>query len=79
MTWDDPAMYAIAREITDEVLPPITLEIGRRYVHPEQGEIEITSGCYRDPTYDRISNWWTWTVVATGEKRAGYGSNWPVA
>jgi hypothetical protein len=70
-------LYRIAREITDEVIPPVTLRIGGRYVHPDDGNITITSGCYRDSTYGRISNFWYWTVEATGETHHGYGANWP--
>lgn len=71
-------MYDIARQITDSVIPPVTLKISKRYIHPEDGEIEIISGRYRDPTYGRISNWWEWKVIATGEHKRGYGSStWP--
>lgn len=72
-------LYRIAREITDEILPPVTLRIGQRYIHPEDGIIQITSGCYRDATYGRISNFWHWKVEATGETHHGYGANWPSA
>lgn len=37
----------------------------------------IHSGCWRDPTYGRLSNWWTWSPVmldgSLGEKVSGYG------
>lgn len=72
-------LYRIAREVTDSVMPPITLQIGKRYLHPEDGEIEIVSGCYRDAVYGRVSNHWYWDVVATGERKNGYGDNWPEA
>lgn len=72
----DP-LYDVARQITDSVFPPIELEAGKRYLHPEYGLIEITGGCYRDPVYGRISNFWDWTVVATGEHGCGYGADWP--
>lgn len=68
-------LYRIAREVTDSIMAPVTLRPGKRYVHPEDGEIEITSGCYR--AYGRVSNFWYWTVIATGEKKHGYGANWP--
>jgi hypothetical protein len=69
----------IARRVTDEVVKPVGLVKGWRYVHPEDGVIEITGGYYRDPTYGRISNFWDWIVVATGERKNGYGDNWPLA
>lgn len=70
-------LYKVAEEITDEVLKPVTLQIGHTYLHPEDGEIEITGGYYRDPIYNRISNFWYWKVLATGEIHSGYGTNWP--
>jgi hypothetical protein len=75
----DHPLTVLGREITDAVIAPVALHIGGRYLHPEQGEIELVSGYYRDPRYGRISNHWHWTIVATGEKRHGYGDNWPVA
>lgn len=66
-----------ARELMDSIISPITLKVGKRYIHPDDGVIEITSGCYRDTVYDRVSNFWYWTVVETGEKKHGYGDNWP--
>ena len=55
----------------------MTLRIGKRYVHPRDGLIEIKSGVY---TVDgRVSNHWVWVVVDTGEKKDGYGENWPLA
>lgn len=72
-------LSAFGREVTDQVLAPVKLVIGGRYLHPEDGEIEILSGCYRDPVYGRVSNWWDWKVLSSGEKRGGYGANWPAA
>jgi hypothetical protein len=72
-------LYRLARDVTDEILPPIRLRIGGHYLHPDDGEIVITSGYYRDPTYGRVSNFWHWIVVATGEAKHGYGDNWPDA
>lgn len=65
-----------ATELTDSILPPVRLQIGKRYIHPDDGVIEITSGCYRDATFGRISNHWHWTVLETGEAKNGYGDNW---
>lgn len=69
-------MHRLARDITDRILPPVTLQIGRQYLHPEDGLIQIDAGCYRDAKYNRVSNWWYWTVVGTGEKKSGFGDNW---
>ncbi len=66
-----------ATRLVDDILPPITLEIGKRYVHPDDGVIEVTSGCYRHPASGRISNFWYWTLVGSGEEKHGYGGYWP--
>lgn len=65
------------RELTEEAVGGASLRIGGRYVHPEHGEIEVTDGQYWG-TYG-VSNFWHWTVVATGEKKHGYGGRWPEA
>lgn len=51
---------------------------GTRVEHPEHGLVEITGGCYCDPTYGRVSNWWYWRKVnsdgSLGKKQySGYG------
>ena len=33
----------------------------------------IKSGCYLDPTFHRLSNFWTWLNLATGKEESGYG------
>lgn len=73
----DENLRAIARMVTDSVIEPVTLRSGDYHVHPEDGVVKIVGGTYRDATYGRISNWWTWEVVATGERKSGYGANWP--
>jgi hypothetical protein len=72
-------LSVIGRQITDDVIEPVGLQIGKSYIHPEHGKITITRGCYRDPTFGRISNHWHWTVRQTGETGHGYGANWPPA
>jgi len=62
--------------LTESVLGSSPLEIGKRYVHPEDGPIEVTGGQYWG-TYG-LSNHWSWTVIATGEKKRGYGGHWPL-
>lgn len=68
-----------AVQLCDEILPPISLQIGERYIHPDDGVIEITGGCYRDASFNRVSNFWNWTIVETGEQKCGYGAQWPKA
>lgn len=53
-------------------------KLGQVVKHPDGYNVRIDSGCYLDPTYGRVSNWWTWTVLdknnkPTKEKDKGYG------
>lgn len=46
--------------------------------HPNGRDIRIDDGCYLDPTYGRVSNFWYWTFLdaegkPTLEKGHGYG------
>lgn len=70
-------LYDIGRQVTDSIIPPTTLRVGRVYQHPTDGLIRILSGYYRDPAYGRISNFWTWEVLSTQERKSGYGASWP--
>jgi hypothetical protein len=47
---------------------------GHIYLHPEDGPIRVESGDWL--VGGRISNWWTWTILASSERRSGYGSRW---
>lgn len=62
---DDPRLY---------MAPP--LQVGRFYDHTDDGLIYVTDGYYLDPIYHRVSNFFHWTVIATGEKHCGYGGYW---
>jgi hypothetical protein len=62
------------RQMTEDVLGGAPVEIGKRYWHPEDGLIEITSGQYWGT--HGLSNFWYWTVVETGEEKNGYGGEW---
>ena len=61
-------------EMTESVIGGAPVEIGRRYWHPEDGLIEITSGQYWGT--HGLSNFWHWRVVETGEMKHGYGGEW---
>jgi len=63
------------RELTESVVGGPPVEIGKRYTHPQYGEIEITSGQYWGT--HGLSNFWYWTVIETGETKHGYGGDWP--
>jgi len=54
------------------------LEIGKYFVYKGK-PIRITHGCFLDPTYNRLSNYWTWRIVLSngmlGEKGEGLGGS----
>ena len=52
-----------------------TLEIGGLYMHPHDGLIRIVGGSFWGT--HGLSNFWDWAIVETGEKRCGYGGDWP--
>lgn len=66
----------LAKELTEKYFK-CNMVVGKRVTHPDGRTVEITSGCHRDPTYNRISNWWTWKEVlpddSLGEEESGYG------
>lgn len=64
------------RELTESVIGGSPVEIGKRYLHPEDGVILITSGQYWGT--HGLSNHWRWTVESTGEQHYGYGGEWPL-
>ena len=38
----------------------------------------ILSGCYFDPVYNRLSNFWHWRNLITGKEESGYGNFYKV-
>lgn len=62
------------KDIVESVAGGSPVEVGKRYIHPEDGLIEITSGQYWGS--HGLSNFWHWTVVETGESCHGYGDDW---
>jgi hypothetical protein len=71
---EDTQVSGRIRELTESVVGGAPVEIGKRYWHPEDGLIEITSGQYWGT--HGLSNFWYWTVVETGETHCGYGGEW---
>lgn len=65
------------KDLTDKVVGPNTIKVGNYYEHPADGLIFIESGQYWGQ--HGLSNHWRWSVVATGEKKYGYGGSWPSA
>lgn len=54
-----------------------SMEIGKDVKHPDGYMVRVVDGCYLDPTYGRVSNWWTWRRIkadgSLGRKVSGYG------
>jgi hypothetical protein len=61
------------RELTEDVIGGSPVRIGGVYEHPTDGLIRVESGQYWGT--HGVSNHWRWTVLATGEVKAGY-ANW---
>lgn len=66
-----PGLGWVQDMIIEEFGSPLV--VGQRYVHPEHGSVTVVRGCFFDPIYGRLSNWWTWRVEATGVEHSGYG------
>lgn len=62
-------------EFVQNIIGDSPLEKGKRYIHPEDGEILITGGAWMGN--HGLSNHWYWRVISTGETHNGYGDNWP--
>ena len=67
----------VCHEINEMYFPPSTLAVGKIVKHPDGRTVKIKSGCYRDPIYNRVSNWWTWNELLPdgllGPDESGYG------
>lgn len=64
-----------AQQMTEDIVGGPPVQIGKRYAHPVDGLIEITSGQYWGT--HGLSNFWHWTILATGKESHGYGDRWP--
>lgn len=69
---------SIAAGINRELESESTMEVGKIVRHPKGYRVKIISGQFLDPTYGRVSNWWTWKRVRKGGKlgRAVSGYGW---
>ena len=65
------------RQLTEDVIGGSPLKVGKRYIHPEDGLIEVVGGQFWGER--GLSNHWTWKVIETGETHWGYGGDWPLA
>ena len=54
-----------------------SMEIGKEIKHPDGRTVKIKSGCFLDPIYGRVSNFWYWNEVledgSLGKEENGYG------
>lgn len=67
------------RNLTESVIGGAPVQIGKHYMHPEDGHIVITSGQYWG-TYG-LSNFWYWNVLDEAGRAVrgnhGYAGRWP--
>lgn len=61
--------------VQDEWGSAANITIGKCYQHPDDGVIRILGGRFWGD--HGLSNHWTWEIVATGERKHGYGGEWP--
>jgi hypothetical protein len=72
------SLYAVARKINESLAAKSSMAIGKRLMHPDGYLVEVTSGCYLDPVYHRVTNFWYWKRVnaddsLSTEEECGYG------
>jgi hypothetical protein len=63
------------QNMVEDVIGGAPVQVGKRYAHPTDGIIKVTSGQYWGE--HGLSNFWYWRVESTGETRHGYGEAWP--
>lgn len=72
----DP-MRAVVSSIMNDIYPVSRrLRVGLVTQHPDGRTVKVMSGCFLDPIYGRLSNWWTWREVegdGLGPEESGYG------
>ncbi len=71
------SLYALAREINNELARESSMRVGATVKHPDGRKVKIIEGCFLDPVYGRVSNFWYWCEVKAdgtlGKKECGYG------
>lgn len=70
-------LQSIARSINSELASRSSMKIGAIIRHPDGRRVKVIDGYYLDPTYGRVSNWWSWREVlkrgGLGKIESGYG------
>lgn len=70
-------LMTIARRGNGELARRSSMKIGKIIRHPKGYRVKVIDGCFLDPVYGRVSNWWTWRKVLPGGKLgrpvSGYG------
>lgn len=71
------SLEQIAKEIKQELVKESSMAVGKVLRHPDGRTVKIKSGCFLDPAYARVSNFWTWNEVLSdgslGPTESGYG------
>lgn len=68
----------IARAINADLASRSSMRVGAIVQHPDGYPVKVLNGCYLDPIYGRVSNWWSWQRVGdngelVGPVERGYG------
>lgn len=71
------SLYDLARGINQGLAAQSSMRIGKVITHPDGYKVKVVEGCFLDPVYGRVSNYWTWRRVLKGGKlgkpESGYG------
>ena len=63
--------------MNQELAAQSSMAVGKTVKHPDGRTVKIKSGCYLDPVFGRVSNFWYWNEVLAdgtiGKEECGYG------
>lgn len=75
--YNNPILQFLANNINNDLAAKSLMKIGATIKHPDGRKVKIISGYFLDPTYGRVSNWWSWREVKKngklGKIENGYG------
>lgn len=73
----EKGLTSIVRTINEDLANRSSMSVGKKLKHPDGRCVKITSGCFLDPVFGRVSNFWTWREVKRngklGKPESGYG------
>ena len=70
-------LFKLAQAVNERLASESSMEVGKAIKHPDGRMVKIKSGCFLDPVYGRVSNFWFWNEVlpdaSLGPDECGYG------